>query len=220
VGDLAYVATGSEGLRIIDVSNPAFPVELSAIDTQSYAQNVEVVGDLAYVAAGTEGLRIIDVSNPVFPVELGALDTQDYALDVEVMGDLVYVAGYSGLRIIDIGPEYAQAITIDLYPGSDRNTINPSGRGVIPVAILGSDAFDALDVDVTTLAFGPARAAPAHARRGHLEDVNADGVMDLVSHYRADETGISAGDEEVYVRGVTLDGRPIAGFDTIVTVPR
>ena len=43
--------------------------------------------------------------------------------------------------------------------------------------------------------------------------------MDLVSHYRIDETGIAAGDEEVYLRGVTLDGQPIAGFDTIVTVP-
>jgi hypothetical protein len=32
VGDLAYVADGSSGLRVIDVSNPAFPVEFGALD--------------------------------------------------------------------------------------------------------------------------------------------------------------------------------------------
>ena len=41
--------------------------------------------------------------------------------------------------------------TSDIKPGSDTNPINPMGRGVIPVALLGSDTFDVADVDVTTL---------------------------------------------------------------------
>lgn len=43
-------------------------------------------------------------------------------------------------------------------------------RGVIPVAILGSDTFDEQDVDVTKLGFGPDGAATAHS--GHLDDVD------------------------------------------------
>jgi len=93
--------------------------------------------------------------------------------------------------------------------------------GVIPVAILGSDTFDVLDVDVTTLAFGPAGAigaAPAHPEGGHLADVNDDGFTDLLSHYRAHETGIVAQDRQACLTGETFDWRSIDDCDQILTL--
>jgi hypothetical protein len=176
---------------------------------------------MAYVADGYS-VRVIDVSNPASPVELGALNTPDLAWAVEVVGDLAYVAdGSSGLRIIDFGPEYASAVAIDLdiKPGSDPNAINPSIDGEIPVAILGSDTFDVADVDAATLAFGPSGAAPDHSHGPHVEDVNADGLPDLVSHFQTEETGIEFGTLVACLSGETLDGKAFSGCDAVRTVP-
>ena len=110
-------------------------------------------------------------------------------------------------------------VEIDIRPGSEVNSINPRSRGVIPVAILGSDTFDVLDVDANTLAFGPAGAATKHAKGGHRRDVNNDGLDDLLSHYYSDETGIAFGDTKACVTGETLDGMPFVACDDIRTVP-
>ena len=108
-------------------------------------------------------------------------------------------------------------ILIDIKPGSDINSINTDSRGVIAVAVLTSADFDALQVDPDTARFGPAEAAKAHSQ-AHVEDVDYDSDMDLVFHFRTQETGIQCGDIEATLTGETWDGIPVSGTDSVNTV--
>jgi hypothetical protein len=100
-GEHVFVSAGGGGLRVIDVSVPAEPIEVAVFDTPGTARNAHVAGTRAYVADG-DALRVVDISDPTEPQELGAIDTLDYATDVEVVDQLAYVAGGEMLRVIDV----------------------------------------------------------------------------------------------------------------------
>lgn len=104
-----------------------------------------------------------------------------------------------------------EEVAVVVKPGREASPINPLSRGVIPVAILGSELLDVSDVDPSTLAFGPEGAPPAHRRGGHVVDVNGDGFPDLLSHYRTQESGLAFGDPEACVSGELLDGTSFEG---------
>ena len=84
---------------------------------------------------------------------------------------------------------------------------------------MGSNSFNVLDVDVSSLEFGPGGATPTHPNALHLEDVNDDGFTDLVTHYRTGETGIAVNETEICLTGALNDETPFEGCDDIITHP-
>ena len=114
----------------------------------------------------------------------------------------------------------APDVTIDIKPGSDKNPVNCKGKGngVIPVAILTTDGFDAQAVDCSSVRFGPLGAYETHGKC-HLGDVDDDGDMDLMFHFRRNETGVACGDTMMTLWGMTLDGFEFEAWDHITTVP-
>jgi hypothetical protein len=124
-----------------------------------------------------------------------------------------------GLAVTDMGAFESSPILvrIDILPGNPDNVIHLQPNRMITVAVLSDGQFDARNVDPTTVVFGPARALEAHGR-GHWEDVNGDGLIDLMLHFRCGETGIKDGDTTVMLYGWLNTGEPIAGSDGIVAI--
>ncbi|MFX0201653.1 MAG: hypothetical protein ACFFCW_36530 [Candidatus Hodarchaeota archaeon] len=124
-----------------------------------------------------------------------------------------YFSGQSiELQIIQPSP-----VAIDIKPGSFPNSINLDSKGVIPVAILGTEDFDASTVEPETVGFGPLDALPVHWA---LEDVDGDGYIDWILQFKNQETGIQPGDTEATLTGKTVDGQDIIGSDSVRTVPK
>ena len=151
---------------------------------------------------------------------LGGANSRAYAINSfgRIVGESETATGEVHAALWDV--TFATLVQIDIKPGSSTNPLNPFQRGVIPVAVLGSETFDATSINAATLAFGTAGAAPAHKNGGHLTDVNDDGFVDLLSHYRVADTGIVTGDDEACVNGQLFDGSFFQGCDSIHTVPK
>lgn len=103
VGNRAYVADRTGGLRVLNITNPASVSEIGFFDPVAQAQGVAVVGNIAYVAEGSDGLRLLDVSDPASITQVGVVNTPGVAWDVEVVGSTAFVAdGNGGLRLYDV----------------------------------------------------------------------------------------------------------------------
>ena len=127
----------------------------------------------------------------------------------------LYNAGASGKTI---------TISFDVKPGNgdDADPINLGSMGKTPVAILSTETFDATTVDIGSVRFAGAMVSVKKNGEYHAsyEDVNDDGLIDLVLHFDTQSLQLSDSSTETTLSGVTASGRCISGTDEIVIVPR
>jgi hypothetical protein len=133
-------------------------------------------------------------------------DNEDFDPSVRIAYMIIYVYGTASVDV-----------SINIKPGSEINPINTNSKGMIPVAILSTADFDAPSmVDITSLTFGKTGSEASLAFcDGGSEDVNEDGLHDLVCHFYTQSTGFQIGDTEGILVGQTVDGIPIEGHDGV-----
>jgi len=116
-------------------------------------------------------------------------------------------------------------LSVDIKPGSFPNSVNINARGVLPVAILTTDTFDATQIDQDSItAFTTSvdflvdewEATPL---RCSIEDVNDDGTLDLNCKFLKGDLVLNCWTNGLVVSGNLLDGTPFIGSDTIRPVP-
>ena len=143
--------------------------------------------------------------------------------------DVVHVNSEFTTQVSDHDPgvsrfQVTYPVTIDIRPYSDRNRINCRLRnGVITVAILTTDTFDALTVDHATVTFEGASEAFVNPRTHqpirHERDVDHDGDTDLLFFFRMRDTNLTCSSTSGRLEGMTYNGAKVAGEDVVRTVP-
>jgi len=284
-GATAFVSYAG-GVDLFDMTEPTTAMRVGGLYVPGTVDDMALAGGYLFVEG--HGIHVVDVSDPAAPAIVGSLPYEaDRFEGLAASGDCVYYPRYvspEGGRLASAPvpcsgdtPEYIDVL-VDIRPGSSTNPVNcGEGNGVLPVAILTTDTFDALSVDHTTVRFGPDGAMEAHTRCGgghgdcdddddddgqddgqddkadkgrggrggrgghgdredhgrrghgrdhrdcdqlvrHEEDVDGDGDLDLLFHFRIGETGIQCGDVDAWLTGMTYDGVEIRGWDKITTV--
>jgi hypothetical protein len=129
-------------------------------------------------------------------------------------------------------PEPALLVIVDIKPSSCPNPLNVKSKGVLPVAILGSEDIDVNSIDVASI-----RLAGVGPIRSGFEDVGTplvdandcecstegpDGLPDLILKFETQEIveaigEVDHGDELVLeLTGVLSDETPIVGSDCVI----
>lgn len=132
-------------------------------------------------------------------------------------------AGSHGTNITEFGGGALQVaiegipVTIDIKPGSFPNSINLGNRGTVPIAIFSTATFDATNVDplTVTLAGASVKLKGKGTPMAAFEDVNGDGLNDIVVHVSTSTLELTVPDTEAILKGMTLDGTPINGTDSV-----
>jgi YVTN family beta-propeller protein len=116
-------------------------------------------------------------------------------------------------------------VTIDIKPGDTQNCFKNDGHGVIQVAILSSAEFNATKVDPRTVTLAGLAVKVAGNRNkllAHTEDINGDGLIDLVVQIEDPDHVFTVGTTTATLKGklyTTFGGTPIEGTDAICIVP-
>ena len=176
-----------------------------------------------------------------FSFPLGALSAGDYTINIIYEGSGAGNGHYIDyLKLVStkrcLGP-----IEVDIKPGSCPNPLNVKSKGVLPVALLGTEDFDVRDVDVASLRLegvAPIRSAfedvatalaPLEDKEEcylDCNDLGPDEFEDLtLKFYRQEIVGVLGDVEDgecvvLQLTGNLMDGTPIEGEDVILVLDK
>ena len=209
--------------RRVEIVSPSKGILARALDTNLTPGRYQfsVIGNqLTFKNVGGTGTPInltVTDSDPSLVSGLVGFGTNEAP---QVFFDNVTIEGNTGVV----------EVAVDIKPGSDPNSWDCNDvNNDLPVAILSDANFDATTVDANSVRFGKtgSAAAEVHKKNGqakrHEEDVNKDGLKDMVFHFRFGDTGFSCDDIPVGQKSATLpaqltgsaNGTAIEGTDVI-----
>jgi hypothetical protein len=146
-GNYAFIVDNNiPGIRILDVSSPATPIQKSTWVPDGNEKNIvdlKVKDNLALALVSSLGLYIVDVSNPAAPQKKSLYTIDEYPTALCYNGDYVYITYLTGMDILDISDPDAPVKKGGIKLDGAQEKITVQGNYVY---IAGYDEFQIIDV--------------------------------------------------------------------------
>ncbi len=151
VGDLLYVAEGSFGVEVFDVSDPTRPARVAHLATPATAEALAASGDTLWVAS-MRGVAAVDIGEPAAPWVAGFRGGEDFSLGVVALEDGALALDWSYVhRVARVGDA---APVLDLSQQEvalhGAGEVRLTNLGTLPVR-LGEVSIDGKGVEVGAL---------------------------------------------------------------------
>lgn len=102
----AFVATGLNGMKIINISDPLKPYIARVIETDGFCCSIYINGNYLYLADGNKGLKVVDISNVYTAHIIESIDNFN-AIALDFSGNMLYVVDPStNVKIFDASNPY------------------------------------------------------------------------------------------------------------------
>ena len=167
-GETIYIVTSSQGLKIVDASDP---LNLHLIASYGYVSGTEfdISGNYLYAVNSSGMFTILNISDSTNVTIAGSLNIGDYPQDIVVFNDKAYISKSGtngGLQIVDV-TDPSIPTSISLYPGDYEFIAGMEDY----VYLTRNSTFSVLDVtDSTNVQYESGYEIP-----GFIEDISVSG---------------------------------------------
>ena len=142
--------------------------------------------------------------------------------EVELFHRALALSEISALYYAGDAGKCQRKVAIDVMPASTENKLNLGSAGVIPVVIFSDEGFDATQLDPLTVELNGAQVKLVGNKLQkplcHANDVDADGLPDLVCQVYTVDFLLEEGQSEAILKAQTLGDVWVYGSDAIEVV--
>ena len=213
-GNTAYIVTSSQGVKLVNATNP---LDLQLLASYGFlsGNEIDIVGNYLYAVNTSGALTILNITDSLLITYAGGLSLGGYPTDIEVFNNKAYISKVSTggcLQIVDVTTP-ATPSSISLYSG-DYEFLSGMGDYVY---LTRNSTFSVLDItDSSSVQYAGGFEIP-----GFVNDVSVSGSYAYTGSNGFRVLDISDSTNPVEIGYADIDGSLVeaAGNSVVVYCP-
>jgi hypothetical protein len=144
-GDFIFAACLTDGLRIVNVSNPDHYQDFSQLHVGE-ATAVVIDGQFAYLATNDSGLVVVDISEKSQPSIVSSLPIAGTKYNIRKFGEYVFICTDRGLPVVDVSNPQTPLVISNLTTLENADITVSDNKAYIACGYDGLAIYDISDI--------------------------------------------------------------------------